>query len=136
MPMFQKVISKSRLITGSKYVVSFLSFLEFMTNVGLFANPDLWPASLQFTNGIAKPDTSRKLSGRRHINKHKETDKNHSRRNTNMLLVISALMIAKVVDKCIVIYGKIVLFDRLYRIIERFWGKDVDIFTGTITAGP
>lgn len=46
-----------------------------MTNVGLFANPDLWPASLQFTNGIAKPDTSRKLSGRRHINKHKETDK-------------------------------------------------------------
>lgn len=39
MPMFKKVISKSRLITGSKYVVSFLSFLEFMTNVGLFANP-------------------------------------------------------------------------------------------------
>lgn len=108
MPMFQKVISKSRLITGSKFVVSFLSFLEFMTNVGLFANPDLWPASLQFTNGIAKPDTSRKLSGRKHINKHKETDKNHSRRNTNMLLVISALMITKVVDKCIVIYGKIV----------------------------
>lgn len=79
-----------------------------MTNVGLFANPDLWPASLQFTNGIAKPDTSRKLSWRRHINKHKETDKNHWRRNTNMLLVISALMITKVVDKCIVIYGKIV----------------------------
>lgn len=65
--MFQKVISKSRLITESKYVVSFLSFLEFMTNVALFANPDLWSASLQFTNGIAKPDTSRKHSERESI---------------------------------------------------------------------
>lgn len=122
MTMFQKVISNSRLITGSKYVVSSLSFLEFMTNVGLFANPDLWSASLQFTNGIAKPDTSRKHSERKHINKYKETDKNHSWRNTNMLLVISALMIAMVVDKCIVIYGEIVLFsfDKLFRLMETF----------------
>lgn len=39
-----------------------------------------------------------------------------------MLLVISALMIAMVVDKCIVIYGEIVLFsfDKLFRFMETF----------------
>lgn len=57
---------------------------------------------------LQSPTQVGNFQGEIHINKHKETDKNHSRRNTNMLLVISALMITKVVDKCIVIYGKIV----------------------------